>query len=206
MLIDSREPDYIKDKLASFGNIETLDVGDYIVHNKLIERKAAKDLIGSIIDKRIWGQLSNMKHNKEYDPILVITGNIWKALSETKIRNKSNFYYGAMYGITKYNIPILYFYDDDEFIEFLKYIDKKTDIMIDTPDVLPIKKNKSLRMLQRSALSCIPGISGKKAEDLLIKFKNIKNISNANLEDLSFIGKKTADNIFEFFNSTEDEE
>lgn len=207
MIIDNREPDYIKDKLAKFGNIETLEVGDYIVHNKIIERKTAGDLISSIIDKRIWDQLSSMKYNKEFDPILIITGNIWKALSGTRIRNKSNFYYGAMYGITKYNIPMLYFYDDDEFIEFIKYVDKKTDALIDTPDILPIKKNKDINMLMRSSLCCVPSISAKKASLLLDNFKTLRNISNANVEELSkVLGDKSSNEVYNFYNRSYDYE
>jgi len=207
MIIDSREPDYIKNKLTKFGNVETLEVGDYIVHNKIIERKTANDLISSIMDKRIWEQLSNMKYNKEFDPILIITGNIWKALSETRIRNKSNFYYGAMYGITKYNIPILYFYDDDEFIEFIKYVDKKTDAMVDIPDTLPIKKNRDINMLMRSSLCCVPSISAKKASLLLDNFKTLRNISNANVEELSkVLGDKSSNEVYNFYNRSYDYE
>jgi len=199
VFIDTREPDTIKNKLK--GELITLEVGDYLLNDELYERKSAEDFINSIMCKRLWDQLTNLNFNKEISPVLAVTGNIWKALSGSKILNKEHFYYGAIHTIaTKFKVPLLYFYDDNEFVDYLKYVDKRS-ISESIPQTLPIKKNRSLRMLQRSALSCIPGISGKKAEDLLIRFKTIKNISNASIEELSVIGEKTAKNIFAFFNN-----
>lgn len=58
--------------------IKKVPYGDYIISNSItIERKTAKDLLISIIDGRLFSQLSNLK---KYciNPILLIEGNPYK--------------------------------------------------------------------------------------------------------------------------------
>ena len=58
--------------------IEKLSYGDYITNNTItVERKTAKDFLISIIDGRLFNQLSNLKKFCNH-PILLIEGNLTK--------------------------------------------------------------------------------------------------------------------------------
>jgi len=200
MIIDKREPKEIRDKFAD-AKLDELKVGDYIVGNELYERKTAKDLVTSLLDGRLWLQAYELKNQTDYNSIIAITGNIWKALYLSGIKKNKNVYFGIVRSlILKYKLPLMYFYDDDEFIEYLKFIDKRKETP-STPS-LPIRKGRDIKYLRHASLSCIRGVSFKRAEMLLSKFGTIKNIANATVDDLmnEGLGKKTSKNIYEFYN------
>ena len=77
--VDYREkPSGLHDLLKNCGasvEIAKLSHGDYIINDKItIERKTADDFLLSIIDGRLFNQLSNLKKFCSH-PILLIEGN-----------------------------------------------------------------------------------------------------------------------------------
>ena len=69
--------DLLKDS-GALVEIEKLSYGDYIINDMItIERKTAKDFLVSIIDGRLFSQLSNLKKFCNH-PILLIEGNPYK--------------------------------------------------------------------------------------------------------------------------------
>ena len=62
-------------------------------------------------------------------------------------------------------------------------------------------RKKHEKRLVKSELENIPGIGPQKRIKLLKHFKSIKNIKNASLDELlNVIDKKTAQNIFDYYN------
>jgi len=58
--------------------IAKLSYGDYIINDTItVERKTAKDFLISIIDGRLFNQLSNLKKFCNH-PILLIEGNLYE--------------------------------------------------------------------------------------------------------------------------------
>lgn len=88
-------------------------------------------------------------------------------------------------------------------------IDKKSDLFLFLTDVqeevhryaIGHFRKKHEKRLVKSELENIPGIGPQKRIKLLKHFKSIKNIKNASLDELlNVIDKKTAQNIFDYYN------
>lgn len=83
LLVDHREPDEMKAKLASINNLiveeAALDIGDYVIADKLIiERKTVTDFITSLTedDKRLFKQTDAMSHSG-LPAVLILEGDIY---------------------------------------------------------------------------------------------------------------------------------
>lgn len=202
MIVDSNEPSSLKEKLKDYATVERLDVGDYLLNDELYERKTTDDLLQSMLSGRLWNQLNELNKQESHKVVLAVTGNIWRSLCNINAPYKTHVYYGLIHSIaTKYRMPTLYFWSDDEFISYLQYISKHT--MSAGVETVPVKKGgKSLDHLRMLSLSQIPGISVKRATMLLNHFKSIKRICNATVEEIieSGIGEKSSQNVYRFFN------
>jgi DNA excision repair protein ERCC-4 len=111
--IDYREiasglSDLLKDS-GALVEIEKLSYGDYIINDMItIERKTAKDFLVSIIDGRLFNQLSNLKKFCNH-PILLIEGNPYKtvhnfdrmAIKGTLISTQTIWYVPVIFSRTK---------------------------------------------------------------------------------------------------------
>jgi len=177
-------------------------VGDYIINNELYERKSAEDFISSMTSRRLWNQIHQLKEQENYKVAIALTGNVWKALFKSNVRPNENTYFGLIHTIEmKYELPILNFYDDKEFVHYLKYVDQKGGKNGKMPG-MPVRKSKDNVSLMIDALSCIKTVSTVRAHQLLDYFGNVKNVANATIEDLEGAGftRKVSENIYNFFN------
>jgi ERCC4-type nuclease len=205
IIIDNREDARIikalKAKAISIG-VKTLETGDYIIGNTLIERKTGIDFINSISSGRIWNQLDNLRLNTDYRPLIAITSSPWRALADRKYSHGSSLVFGAFIAITiSFKIPLIQFDNDNDFVLFLLQLEKKQDKAKSSPPKLPIKKSKDVQLLRIDALSCIPGVSIVKAQRILeqTSIKKLSNMSVDDLEKIEGVGKGLARNIRDFF-------
>ena len=207
IIVDTREPEYIANKLKSKGiQIERkqIPIADYILPDGIAIERKSSDFIQSVINGRIWNQLSNLS---EYEhPILIIEDkDKWKTLyfSDSKYAHKS--YFGAISTIVyKFKIPVITVSDADEFVDIVSLLYNKAiaESTAERPVMLQ-RKAKSLQERKENMLSCIEGMSVKRAKLLLDEFGTVRNIANASIEKLRAvkgIGKKTAEHIWEAFN------
>jgi Fanconi anemia group M protein len=183
IVVDNREKivsRYLFDKAElEFKNLEN---GDYILSDRVIvERKTAEDFESSIIDKRLFKQLKDLK--KYERPILIIEGNNYFRLSE-KIVN------GAVISIMlDFNIPVMFSKDVEETANILvkmaerEQLKNKRTITIRTG-----KKPMSLKERQRFIVESFPDVGALTAENLLMKFGTIENIVNASEDELMEVG------------------
>jgi len=184
-------------------NIETLDVGDYIVSDRTcIERKTTYDLLDSLFskDRALFEQLSNLKSS--YDrPILLIEGN-----DLYTIRNVSpNVIRGLLSSIViDFNIPIIMSRDYDDsagLIYSMAEREQKKEKRI--PAIHGGKTKKTLMEKQEYIVSALPNVGLNTAKSLLSHFGSIKSVFNAKTEELmnvENIGKKTAQDIRDIIN------
>ena len=203
IIIDDREDKYIRELLKSESEVIRLEVGDYIIDDLIIERKSPTDFISSLLDKRIFRQLINMKENNQYKPLLAITGNIWRGLADRRIKNGSAMVFGSLKSIVEdFEIPIIQFDNEKDFVSFLKICDKDRK---EKKYYLALPKKRAISDDDKKivSLTYINGVSVKIAKNLFLKFKTVKNISNADISEfleMENIGKKLASNIKNFFN------
>ena len=193
IVVDNREKivsRYLFDKAElEFKNLEN---GDYILSDRVIvERKTAEDFESSIIDKRLFKQLKDLK--KYERPILIIEGDNYFRLSE-KIVN------GAVISIMlDFNIPVMFSKDAEETANILVKMAEREQLKNKrTMAIRTGKKPMSLKERQRFIVESFPDVGALTAENLLMKFGTIENIVNASEDELmevEGIGKITAKRI-----------
>ncbi|WP_421077562.1 DEAD/DEAH box helicase [Methanothermococcus sp. Ax23] len=193
IVVDNREKivsRYLFDKAElEFKNLEN---GDYILSDRVIvERKTAEDFESSIIDKRLFKQLKDLK--KYERPILIIEGDNYFRLSE-KIVN------GAVISIMlDFNIPVMFSKDAEETANILVKMAEREQLRTKrTIAIRTGKKPMSLKERQRFIVESFPDVGALTAENLLMKFGTIENIVNASEDELmevEGVGKITAKKI-----------
>ncbi len=191
-------------KLIDLGiniKLKKLDVGDYLLSENLcVEYKTIPDFVDSLIDKRIFSQIKNMKKYKKQ--IIILEGNE-DIYSQRKIH--PNAIRGMIAAICiDYNIPIIYTKNSHESALFMAMAAKREQLKDQKDFTMHSLKPLTLREQQEYIVSSFPGVGPVLSKPLLKKFKSIKNIVNASLEDLKkvdLIGEKKASKIKEVVES-----
>jgi len=186
--------DLLKDS-GALVEIEKLSYGDYIINDMItIERKTAKDFLVSIIDGRLFSQLSNLKKFCNH-PILLIEGNPYKTAH--------NFDRMAIKGVlistqTIWYVPVIFSRTKEDSRDILLMISRQVGVCI---DVVPLRggyRPKRLKSKQLYILQGLPKIGPKLAKRLLRHFKSVSKVMNASvraLTEVDGIGKISAERI-----------
>ena len=192
LVIDSREKkgsplvDLVTsraDKLLIRYEKKWIEVGDYVFDDVCFEAKSAVDFLGSVLSKRIWTQVDNMDRNYKHS-IVIIYGSIESA-TDTVIE----------YGRSKQ--PAW----GREVMLRKKFLGAIGRITLDS-DVrafwVPSADDAA------DMLTCVKGISNKKAKKLIKKFGSIMEIALSKHEELTSIegiGPTLATRILEVLNT-----
>jgi ERCC4-type nuclease len=169
--------------------IEQLSLGDYQLSDQvLIERKTIADLESSIIDGRIFSQLDSLSE-KVSKPGLIIEGIINFSDNGNRINNKSLIGLITSIGLN-YRIPIFFTRNQKETALFLYVIAKREQYGVKTEIKHRFSKNKmSFSDQQLFILESFPDIGPTLAKSLLKRFKTIRNISQASVQELQEVEK-----------------
>ncbi|MDX1798373.1 MAG: ERCC4 domain-containing protein, partial [Candidatus Lokiarchaeia archaeon] len=176
--------------------LEQLSIADYVISERLgIERKSAKDFNDSIIDGRLFAELSELGENFSR-PILILEGDIFQ---------DSNISENALYGaitsiILNLGITIYKTQNVIETAKFLYQLARKEQTDTSSQPKLrfekaPIEPSDLLEYI----VAGIPGVNTLRAKNLLKELKTIQNICLADIPDLTKIdkiGKKIAEEIY----------
>ena len=120
IIIDNREKQsLVPSELTSLNfqlKFEQLQVGDYLVNNTIIERKTFADLQSSIINKRIFEQLSNLKDKQS---LLIIDGKSNLFIHENALR-------GFLLSLaTEFKVPFVFSKDEKDTALFISVLARK---------------------------------------------------------------------------------
>jgi len=205
--IDSREPTRIKQLLAKkkvSTKGEYLEIGDYLLPGStIVERKTGADFISSIYDKRIWIQAKNLSQY-EHPIIGIISENKWKDFYFRKGRHIHKSWISTIATLSsRYNISVLTFDSEGEFIDYLVALDNKLSSEKDSVRPDPIaRKPTSLQERKENTLCAAEGVSIKTAQQILECYGSVENVANETIEGLQKIkgiGEKTAQSIYDLF-------
>lgn len=157
----------------------SLKIGDYLVGDIIIERKTVTDLASSIISKRIFEQVAQLKSYPKR--ILILEGDV-NGLANTKLNPNSvrGFILSLM---INQNIPIIFtkdYFDTSRYLMILAKQQLKPMKEISLHSRIP----KTLSEQKRYILEAFPNIGPAKAELLLKKFGSLNNVFNASEEEL----------------------
>lgn len=177
--------------------IKKVSYGDYVINGSItIERKTARDFLISIIDGRLFNQISNLKRYC-INPILLVEGNPFKtdlSMDDMAIR-------GALISAqTIWYIPVIYSRSKEESKDIMVMIGKQEEAC---KDVVPLRggyRPKRLKSKQLFILQGLPKVGPNMAKRLLKHFKSVSSVINATVEDLMEIegvGRISAEKIRE---------
>ena len=155
-------------------------VGDMIVSDRIcIERKTTNDFISSIIDKRLFKQLTDLKENFE-KPLIIIEGNtLYGRLHPNVIR-------GVLSAIVfDFGIPILWTKDLADTAGLVYWIARKEQLELKREIPLRGKKKAlSLKQEQEFLVHGLPNVSIKRSRDILNYFKTPEKVFKASEKEL----------------------
>jgi len=162
--------------------IAKLSYGDYIINDTItVERKTAKDFLLSIIDGRLFNQLSNLKKFCNH-PILLIEGNPY----ETEHNFDRMAIKGTLISIqTIWYVPIIFSRTIENSRDILLMISRQLGTSI---DVVPLRKGyrpKRIKSKQLYLLQGFPQVGPKLAKRLILHFKSVSKIMNASVQALT---------------------
>lgn len=189
------------DKLNVDIEVKSLAVGDYQVSDEVgIERKTAKDFIGSIIDKRLYKQAKELVENFR-KPVIILEGeDLYSSLIHP------NAIRGALASLAvDFGIPIIPTRSEEDTaamvtrIAIREQIHERPAMQIRTE-----KKPLTLYEQQLYIVESLPNIGPVTAKKLLEEFGSVKDIINASESDLKTvegIGEKIAKRIKEVVDS-----
>lgn len=176
--------------------LEQLAVADYVISERVgVERKSAKDFNDSIIDGRLFTELSDLGEHFSR-PILILEGDPFKDLNISE-----NALYGAITAIlVNLGISIYRTEDSIETAKFLYQLAKKEQSVTKSSlklrfDKAPIDTSRLLEYI----VAGIPGVNTLRAKNLLRELQTLQNIFSADIPDLTKIenvGKKIAQQIY----------
>lgn len=163
--------------------IQQLDIGDYLIGDIAIERKTWPDFINSMIDKRIFCQLNNLK--KFPKSFLIIEGNEEQVKNKDLIKPAKGLILSI---VTEYKTPIIFTKSEEETSEILSILAKKQESSF---SLRPSRSVSSIQDKKQFILEGFPGIGPKTAQMLLEKLNTLKRIFSANEKELKeILGKK----------------
>jgi Fanconi anemia group M protein len=181
--------------------LKKLDVGDYLLSNDLcVEYKTVPDFVDSLLDKRLFTQLKNMKRYRKQ--LLILEGQE-DIFSERKLH--PNAIRGMLAAISvDYGVPILTTKNNEDSALLMSIIAKREQGEEKKEFTLHSLKPLTLKEQQEYIISALPGVGPVLSKPLLEKFGSVKNIINASidkLKEVELIGEKKAARIKEIVDS-----
>lgn len=203
IIIDTREKQslIIANLVEKKANIkfEKLDIGDYLIEDTIIERKTFSDFVGSMINKRLLEQLSNLKKYPKH--FLIIEGFYYHY-------NEFNLHENAIKGMllsiaTDFKIPIIYTEDTKDTASFLIVLARRLEKSKTQHTIRQTKTLKTLKEQKQFILEGFPGVGPVASKNLFEKFGSLKNIFNASkkeIENLKIFDDNKLEKFFSILN------
>lgn len=185
IIVDHREKNsLVPSELMKLGfdiDFQNLQVGDYLIKNTPIERKTIGDLKSSIINKRVFEQIRNLKANQG---ILLIEGIENEDIYQGIIHE--NALRGFFLSLAVEDcLPFIFTKNEKDTAKYLAVLEKKKESPSEASRASRIMPTREEQV--QFILEGFPNVGPKKAKILMEKFKSLKNIINANEEDLKEI-------------------
>jgi Fanconi anemia group M protein len=175
--------------------VKKIPYGDYVINEKIIvERKTARDFLISIIDGRLFSQLSNLKKHSQ-NPIMIIEGNPF----QEDIRIDPNAIKGALVSIQAiWYIPALFSRSKEETRDILLMIGRQEETNSDEVQLRGGYRPRRLKSKQLFILQGLPKVGPTMAKRLLEHFRSVSSTMNASVQELTEVegvGEATAQTI-----------
>lgn len=187
---------------------QQLTTGDYVCSERVcVERKTVSDFIQSIIDGRVFNQVSSMSECFER-PLLLLEGNPEMLFMERNVH--PNTIRGALASLAiDSKIPVIWTKNAEETANQIYRIAFREQFKTGKkPVIRRSKKSVTMSMQQEFLMAGLPAINTKLSKNLLKKFKTPKRVFSAKPERLmkvEGIGKEKAKKIWDILNQKYEE-
>lgn len=176
---------------------EDLAVGDFALsEHVVIERKEATDFVLSIMDRRLFGQVAQMKATYSR-PIILIEGDVFK----TRSGIAPEALRGALSWLTVIEgVGLMHTSGVEESASIIEVMARHAQEGLGYDIALRGNKPKDLGVLAHYAVEGLPGCGPGTAKKLLAHFGSVERVFAATVEQLcevKGVGRKTADQIRE---------
>ncbi len=175
---------------------ETLSIGDFIISDRTaIERKTVEDFVASIIDGRLFEQISNLKSAYEM-PILLIEGESF----QTSRNIAPEAVMGAVASvIVDFGVPVVWTRSPSETALLLLSIARREQSKWERrPRIRMERKPESLAHEQEFVVAGLPLVDAVLARRLLKAFGTVERVflaSDKELQNVNGIGRKISERI-----------
>jgi len=188
-MVDSREPDSVCDALEALGaeiEMRQLEIGDYILSDRLVvERKTRADFEASIVDGRLFSQVSDLC--TALPRVVVIV--------EGDAPDGSRLPRGALLGayaalISDFGCVLFFTRSPSATAEMLYALTHHEQVA--KSHAMPVyakRKARSFADRQRAVVEALPNVGPILAEALLGYFDTVENVMGAPESELRVVGK-----------------
>lgn len=192
--VDSREENFFPQALKAMGaevQVSSLPVGDFICSDRVVvERKTRSDFESSVMDGRLFDQLSRLCESYSR-VILVVEGSEGAGMLQ-----KASLLGAYSSVITDYGAAIFFTRSPESTAELVFAVAKHEQIAEKHPlRISGRPKGRTLSQNQQAIVEMLPMVGPKMAVSLLMHFGTIENISKASEKELlevEGLGKKKA--------------
>lgn len=183
--------------------VKTLHVGDFVISDRVcVERKTIFDFESSVISGRLFDQIKRMKEHYAF-PILIIEGDADDFRMKSKVINGT---IASLY--IDYGIVAMVSRGPETTAELIASIAKhEQDGTTREPSLKGGMRAHSHEQYQEYVIGNLPGVGAKLARALLKRFGSIREIADAEVEELmkvEKIGRIKAQRIRETMNKRYD--
>ena len=198
IIIDTREKQSLiaANLIEKKANIdfEKLEIGDYLIEDTIIERKTFSDFVGSMINKRLFDQLREIKKYPKH--FLIIEGFYY---DYAKFNVHENAIRGMLLSIAiDFQVPVIFTEDEEDTANFLILTAKRYEKPRPEIGIRPSKTLKTLEEQKQFILEGFPGVGPTTAKQLLENFSTLGEILNATEEELKEISRFDENKIKKF--------
>jgi len=190
IVVDDREKaSGVPDNLRHLGakvEFRLLDVADYVIGDRAVERKTTSDFVSSLFSGRLFEQARRLSESYVM-PLMVVEGDLQASLQE--ISRPKTFWGSILSLVLQYDIRPFFTVDALQTAELVFTFARHLSYGKRTPPVI-VKKPRisSDTQLQLLVVGSLPTIGPKLAERLLERFGTIRRIFEASPGELAFRG------------------
>lgn len=197
IIVDTREKNSLvfSELVSNKAELELkqLEIADYIIGDIAIERKTVNDFISSIINKRLLRQLQDLQQCSSR--AIIIEGIEEQELYDDKqeLGMHANAVRGMILSIIlDFSTPIIFTKDYMDTAKFLLVLARRFEKNKQEASLNFKRKARSVSEQQQFILEGFPGIGPVTAKELLKKFRTIKGVVNAQINDIEKTNKMNA--------------
>jgi len=190
IVADDREkasgvPDNLR-RLGARVEFRLLDVADYVIGDRAVERKTTSDFVSSLFSGRLFEQARRLSESYVM-PLMVVEGDLQASLQQ--ISRPKTFWGSILSLVLQYDVRPFFTVDALQTAELIFTFARHLSYGKRTPPVI-VKKPRisSDTQLQLLVVGSLPTIGPKLAERLLERFGTIRRIFEASPGELAFRG------------------